>query len=72
MKNKIEALMRRYEEAVAAHAFKGSQPPEAWPDIDTELGVVRHLVRVALSPGNIEKATALITEARELLEGSTL
>ena len=67
MKNKTEELMRRYEDAIAAHAFKGSQPPETWAEIDAELGAVRHHMRTALSTENVEKAAELIRKAKELL-----
>jgi len=60
--------MQRYEEAVAAHAFKGSRPPDEWADIDTELGAVRHHIRVALSPKTIDKAAALVSELHDLFK----
>lgn len=36
MSNGYKAALKRFEEAVRAHAFKGTQPPGDWPLIDKE------------------------------------
>lgn len=36
MRNKARRALRRFENAVRQHAFKGSQPVEDWEDIDYE------------------------------------